>query len=1094
MFPEASIEFRYDRGSSLPLARKVLDAQNIDTREMKHTAIFDGDETAKIFLERSLGLSRANVVMRREVRIWWWRHRWFRPLQEEEFRVDVAPTGEIVAFADKIPENRQLPSIDAAAARRVAESFLTGIGVKLADLQLVAQSERQLPHRMQRILTWDSQSVRPAGAPYRYEVKVDGDRVSSYSQSVQVPDEWERQYRDLRSKNDLASKVDGVFFAITLIAAVAIFIIRILRGDVALRLVMGIAIACVILVTGTSLNSFPTDLAYYDTTTSYPAFLARVIINALLRGIGFGMLLVVIVGSGEVLYRERLPQHLAIPKLWQRRALASKRVFESFIVGYALVAFFLGYQVAFYLIAEKFGAWAPAEVPYDEMLNTAFPWIAVLFAGFFPSLSEEFLSRAFSIPFFERILRSRWSAIILAGFIWGFGHAGYPNQPFYIRGLEVGLAGVLIGLLMFRFGLLPLLIWHYTVDAIYTALLLFRSGNAYYIVSARLASLAFAVPMLISIVLYIRNRGFIPDDDLSNATLPLNPAPVRPPKEPVPVSYPAPMPISRARLITCVAVVAIACGLIAVRPVSINDAVDYRITGDQAKAAAAPWRAGQRTYVAPLEGFRSWDPESRAEEGGSPSSGFDGIAADYLIQHGLPMKKLVELMETRIVAASWMVRSFTPMHKEEARTEVDPRAPRVIGNHKYIEQKKAGERLEQAAAQAIAQNAFSRFAVDVAAFDLKEALSFQQPNRRDWLFHFQQRQPIVADGYRRISVRVAGTEVTQFTTTVKIPDDAYREAAKTTLLNTLLAVLRIVAGLTILALIVAGFVIAARKQHFPWRRPLRWTAVLAIVPIANTVMSSELMLFAYNTSIRWDTFVTGQMVSAIAGTGLQIGLIFLALAGIEAADPQALDWFRREGRSRFGRAAILAALTAIALMAIRRLVLQFLVQAFPAAASVGSIDVPRSVLIPFPSLLAIGQAAVYALEASAAMALFVVAIRDMPGRRWLRDAIPIAAIFFLMFDPSATLRQMPVTFLAAASAALLLWFVVRFVLGENLLAYPVAVALAQLLGSAGTLLQNDRPDLFVNAIIVIVAAIALVAWIAAAANRQAPTADRQLHA
>jgi len=49
-FPEASIDFRYNRESHLPLARAVLDAQHIDARGMKHAAVFEGDDTAKIFL------------------------------------------------------------------------------------------------------------------------------------------------------------------------------------------------------------------------------------------------------------------------------------------------------------------------------------------------------------------------------------------------------------------------------------------------------------------------------------------------------------------------------------------------------------------------------------------------------------------------------------------------------------------------------------------------------------------------------------------------------------------------------------------------------------------------------------------------------------------------------------------------------------------------------------------------------------------------------------------------------------------------------------------------------------------------------------
>ena len=41
---------------------------------------------------------------------------------------------------------------------------------------------------------------------------------------------------------------------------------------------------------------------------------------------------------------------------------------------------------------------------------------------------------------------------------------------------------------MLRFGVWPLLVWHFTVDALYTALLLLRSENAYYVVSGAVAA------------------------------------------------------------------------------------------------------------------------------------------------------------------------------------------------------------------------------------------------------------------------------------------------------------------------------------------------------------------------------------------------------------------------------------------------------------------------------------------------------------------------------------------------------------------------------------------------------------------------------
>jgi len=71
----------------------------------------------------------------------------------------------------------------------------------------------------------------------------------------------------------------------------------------------------------------------------------------------------------------------------------------------------------------------------------------------------------------------------------------------------------------------PLLIWHFTVDAIYTALLLLRSGNAYYVVSGAIASGILLLPLIVSGVLALRRGGFVPAVGLTNGDVGFVPAP-----------------------------------------------------------------------------------------------------------------------------------------------------------------------------------------------------------------------------------------------------------------------------------------------------------------------------------------------------------------------------------------------------------------------------------------------------------------------------------------------------------------------------------------------------------------------------------------
>src|SRR5262249_20433257 len=155
----------------------------------------------------------------------------------------------------------------------------------------------------------------------------------------------------------------------------------------------------------------------------------------------------------------------------------------------------------------------------------------------------------------------------------------------------------------------------------------------------------------------------------------------------------------------------------------------------------------------------------------------------------------------------------------------------------------------------------------------------------------------------------------------------------------------------------------------------------------------ELSLFEYNTSVGWQTFMAGQLTAAARNVGLQLGIIFLALAGIEAAYPGALDLGRRAARARFGRAAAVAALATLALLVIRDGAMNSLALRVPGAAASHALNVPQSVGLPLPALVALGETAIRTILGSAAIGLFIVSLRGLRWKPWLPSAVAVAALF-----------------------------------------------------------------------------------------------------
>src|SRR4029077_9796491 len=197
----------------------------------------------------------------------------------------------------------------------------------------------------------------------------------------------------------------------------------------------------------------------------YSGFIFAKIGTAVLLSVLTALTVTLVLPAAEPLYRASQPQRLQLSKGFTSRGLRSKEFFSASVVGLSLAAAHIGYVVAFYIVASHFGAWAPQEINYQDSVNTLFPWLSGAAIGLLASTNEEFTFRLFAIPFFKRITGSRWIAVILPAFLWSFLHSNYPQEPAYIRGIEIGLVGIVAGIVMLRWGILATLIWHYTVDA-----------------------------------------------------------------------------------------------------------------------------------------------------------------------------------------------------------------------------------------------------------------------------------------------------------------------------------------------------------------------------------------------------------------------------------------------------------------------------------------------------------------------------------------------------------------------------------------------------------------------------------------------------
>jgi len=503
VFPVASIDIRLTKEEALNRAAEFVVGRGFDLKGFDKTVIFYSDYYASAYMQQTQGIKKSNELIREGIPVWFWRIRWFKELKKEGFVVDVDPsTGEIAHFHYSVLDDEKGANLVESQARAIAEDTVVFQGVGLKDYELKDSTTKKQKERTDYYFEWKKKDYKIKDATLRIRAEIYGDRLGRFKRYLKVPEGFFRYLRRESSFGTLLFMVTRIL--ILLLSIGAVFLI-ISQKQAKFNWMFGLIFGCIVmpLKIFAFLNSMPLVWNFYPDTISKGVYIMMSLQDALISALSVGIMIFAYGTLGELFCR-----NFGQTKIHLFGAIKNKRIFTLgplpiVIVGYSLGFIFLGYITLFYLIGTKFfNIWMPPNTEYSNILGMTIPFLFPLTFAASAAIREEFIFRLFAISFLKKCTRLTWLAILVSALIWGFAHSTYSVFPTYVRGIELTIFGIILGMVFLRYGLETVIIAHYVIDATLGAWPLLRSHNLSFIISGIIVITLASIPSLILLIVF----------------------------------------------------------------------------------------------------------------------------------------------------------------------------------------------------------------------------------------------------------------------------------------------------------------------------------------------------------------------------------------------------------------------------------------------------------------------------------------------------------------------------------------------------------------------------------------------------------------
>ncbi len=868
-FPIAAVDFALSQTEVRARMDAFLESVGAHPRGDDSVVTFGESSEDKNFVELEYGARRLEELGRSGLAVWYWAGRWFRPERLEESGVWLSPRGDLVGYWRTIDDAEKIPSLAPAPARALAERFLREHAAQhpAGRLEFTGDSFERRPNRVDYTFTWERRDLRLGAAPYELTVTVQGDTVGGYGEGLTVPDWWRRKFARQRQVNELCEQIATYALMALLVGLLVVFVRALARGDVRWRgaapWVWPVAFGLVELAA--QLNALPSALFDYDTTQSWSAFLGAYgfdALRAILAAAAGAWLLLVMI---DPIYRARFPGAPSLSGVLGPDALRRSTTVRALGAGIVAAVVSLAYVSFFYVVSRHFGAWCPVDIDASKTLSGWLPWIESMQVGLSAAFDEELLFRVAAILLIWRVVRVRWVAVVLAAMLWAFLHSNYPQQPGYIRGVELTIVGIAWGALFLRYGLVATLTAHYLYDCWLGGFVVFASGSPGNQIGAVAVS---AWPIVLWAWLARRRLAGGPEPLAEPETIVVRPPAVG--REPL--SLPAPLRLGGRSAAAILSGIALA--LAAMHWIPQKQAA-FRKFGKLDFSREAISLAADRILRE-----RGQDPARFRRVVTSGSAGVPSPA--YLLEFG-SLDRLAGLFQANWPDVTWHVRYFRVLEPEEFHLVLD-KSGRLLDWRRDIPREAPGASLDRAAARAVAERALAQDGVRLDREKLVSDDLTPEAKRRDYRLVFERKDFDWGEARLRTAIRVQGDEPEGFSRSIRVPEKWTRDNQKSGWQKLVTGELKSWTLLAIGLAVVIALGLLIRRGHIPWRTAFLIALYKPALDLAGMLNELPWFFSGYSTTEslahHYFTSISGDIVRLIFGylgaavrVGVALGLV-----------------------------------------------------------------------------------------------------------------------------------------------------------------------------------------------------------------------------